>query len=148
MTTQHRIALTPSQLLRAWLRDWGGILTLCTVGFTLLYAVVMLFQLGDADRRAYFANLGMPLITFAAAVLAVRAGTDPTLDMRTRWGWRVLALALLANGLGSMAWFIYESILQVYPEVSWADVCWLGFYPLLLSAVLLFPTAPRGRRVY
>ncbi len=146
MTTQHRIALTSSQLLRAWLRDWGGILTLSTVGFTLLYAVGMFFQLGDADTRAYFANLGMPLITFVAAVLAMRAGTNPTLDMRTRWGWRVLALAFLANALGSTAWFIYESILQVYPEVSWADVFWLGFYPLLLSAVLLFPTAPRGQR--
>jgi signal transduction histidine kinase/CheY-like chemotaxis protein len=146
MTSPHRIARTPSQLLRAWLRDWGGILTLSTVGFALLYAVIVLFQLGDADTRAYFANLGMPLITFVAAVLAARAGMNPTLDMRTRWGWRVLALAFLANGLGSTAWFIYESILQVYPEVSWADVGWLGFYPLLLSAVLLFPTAPRGRR--
>jgi signal transduction histidine kinase len=107
--------------------------------------VFVLAGLGTPEQKLWTSNLMSPIITFAAAGLAFLAGWQRQSDTRTRLAWTLFGLAFLSNGLGSTAWFVYESIMQTYPIVSWSDVGWLGFYPLLLAAVMVFPTAPYRR---
>ena len=132
-------------LFQNMLRRWEGLLALATCALTVFYTVFVFAGWGSPEQQVLIANILSPIITLIAAGFGLYVAQRGQIDQRTRWAWHLFALAFLANGLGSIAWAIYESVLQVYPSTSWADVGWLAFYPFLLTAVMVFPTAPYRR---
>ena len=90
----------------------------------------------------HISNIGlsiMPLV--AAAQCAVQARS---VTARLRQGWILLAGGCLAWGLGMMVWTGYESIGgRDVPFPSAADFGYLATVPLVVAALLVFPTAPQ-----
>ena len=79
-----------------------------------------------------------------AAISSATAGRGP-LARRSRKAWRTLALGLLLWGVGDILWFFYEIVLESDAFPSAADAACLAGYPVMLVALLLFPSAPRER---
>jgi diguanylate cyclase (GGDEF)-like protein/PAS domain S-box-containing protein len=60
-------------------------------------------------------------------------------------GWACLALASASWGCGMVTWTTYEVVLGVQPPpLSWADVGYLGFVPLLITGLLLLSVDRTG----
>jgi diguanylate cyclase (GGDEF)-like protein/PAS domain S-box-containing protein len=137
-----------SSLLRDWSRDWGGLLTLGLAGFVAVFVGWLFVGWPWSEHVVLIDNLAFLPMSLAAAVLAWRAGSQRSLDGRTRRAWMVLGAAFIAFWLGDVLWLYYENILETAPFPSWADAGYLSYYPLLLLGLLLFPMAPRsGGRV-
>jgi diguanylate cyclase (GGDEF)-like protein len=58
-------------------------------------------------------------------------------DRRERAAWACLAAALLCALAGSLGYYAHYQFLDPVPSPSWADVGWLGFYPLSYVAIVL-----------
>jgi diguanylate cyclase len=78
-----------------------------------------------------------------AVGFSVWAGRHPALDTRTRLAWRVVALAMVVL-------MVSDALRPVWPLDSYfpspADLARLGFAPLLLAGLLLFPLREQSRR--
>ena len=97
----------------------------------------------SGDQRltgdAFFYPVGL-----VAAWMAWRASQRSRGSRRLQAAWRFLALAASVYLLGDIAQTVYEATgKSEYP--SWADPCYLAFYPLTLAGVLCFPAARRSR---
>ena len=117
------------------------------VGYGVLYALWLVFRWGGPDLQlaindAAFIPLGA-LATAAALVAAMATPAD-----QGRRSWLLLAAALLAYCLGDGLWFFMEVIQGVsVPSPSWADLGYLGFYPLLLLALVALPRERSSSRL-
>jgi hypothetical protein len=90
----------------------------------------------------HISNIGlsiMPLVAAAQCAVQARGVTG-----RLRGGWFLLAGGSLAWGLGMVVWTGYESIGgRDVPFPSAADFGYLATVPLVVAALLVFPTAPQ-----
>jgi PAS domain S-box-containing protein len=152
-TTSHEPLLSstaqtlPARTLRwlgAWIRDWGGATMLLFAVYVLGYVVWLFSGLGGEENRVLINDIIYWPTTFPAVILAARAALYPTLGRRTRLAWTLIALANLASSIGDTLWLYYEVIVSEPPFPSWADVSFLGFYPLVLWGLLLFPGPRRS----
>ena len=85
-----------------------------------------------------FGEAAGALVAAAFAARAARRSSG-----RVRAGWALLALAMLAWGLGQVVWSVREVILRESlqgPSVS--DIGYLAAIPLEVAAVLTFPVTP------
>ncbi len=94
-------------------------------------------------RRELAGGVFLLIIALAAAAVAYRASRRAA--GASRWAWRLVMLALLAQSLGQGMQLILEGM-GVSPYTSLADPLYLSFYPLLLAGVLRFPAVRRSRR--
>ena len=93
---------------------------------------------GGSERfRTVVSDLAFLPVGPAAAVLAWVASRRQELPSRTRRGWRLIALAMLAWGIADTLWCFFEVFLDEAPFPSVADAFYLAFYPLLLRGVAL-----------
>ncbi len=141
---QSRGAAELSSLLRAWPRDWGGLLALGLTAYVAVFAAWLFVRWPWGEHVVLIDNLAYLPMSAAAALLAWRAGLQRSLDSRTRRAWKVLAFAFIAYWLGDVLWLYYENILGTEPFPSWADAGYLSYYPLLFLGLLMFPAAPRS----
>lgn len=90
----------------------------------------------------HISNIGlsiMPLVAAAQCAVQARGVIG-----RLRRGWFLLAGGCLAWGLGMAVWTGYESIGgRDVPFPSAADFGYLATVPLVVAALLVFPTAPQ-----
>ena len=110
-------------------------LVLLTVVLTLAYTISVLPGMPGRPGTITFwetwvfgaAYLGAALVCVARAVL-VRA---------QRGAWLAMSAALLSSTAGSLGWALAYFGDPDAPYVSFADVLWLGFYPLAYAAIVL-----------
>ncbi len=134
----------PRRWLRSWSRDWGGALMLAFAVYCLGYIVWLFSDWGGAENRVLINDIIYLPTTLPAVVLAARAALHPTLSRRVRLAWAMIALGNLAVFMGDSLWLYYEVILGEPPFPSWADAAFLGYYPLVLWGLLLFPGPRRS----
>ncbi len=113
--------------------------------YTTAVSLWFIFHWGGTEHRALVSDVSWLLVNALPTLLAWRTSMHPALDRRTRAAWCLVGFAHLAAWIGSAIWFYNEIILAVQPFPSWSDAGYVAFYPLMLTALLLFPTARRGR---
>lgn len=79
-----------------------------------------------------------------AIMLAVVAARCRALTRPARRAWALVAAALLARLWGDVSWLWLEAVRHTAPFPSVADVGFVGFYPLLLAALLRLPVRTRS----
>jgi diguanylate cyclase (GGDEF)-like protein/PAS domain S-box-containing protein len=99
----------------------------------------------DSHVRVLVSDLVILPLSVATVALAWRASRAPGLHDGARRGWRLLAAAYLVYGIGNVLWAWYELVLRQEPSTSLADVAYLAFYPVMLSALLSFPAERTSR---
>jgi len=108
------------------------------------YLAWQLTGLGGEGNSILIGNIAIVPPTALAAV-ACWAAARRCERGRVAYGWVVMGLAMVAYLLGEIAQLIYELNPGEYVFPSLADPFYLCFYPLFLTAIVLF-TGPRWRR--
>ena len=130
-------------ITRAWLRDTTGKLAAGAVVLFLIYLGWLFF--GGPAHRVLIANIANLPFELAGAVSALLVARLDALSPRVRRAWTFVGLAMAADGIGNVVWLIYENVLGLSPETSWADAVYLLYYPLMLVGLLAFPVVRRTR---
>ena len=130
-------------LIREWLGSGNGKLAATAVALFVLY-LAWLF-LGGPAHRVLIANLANLPFELAGAISALLAARHRALSRRIRRAWMFVGLAMAADGVGNIMWLVYENVLGLSPETSWADAAYILYYPLMLLGLLTFPVARRTR---
>jgi diguanylate cyclase (GGDEF)-like protein/PAS domain S-box-containing protein len=107
--------------------------------YALAYAAMLLF---DAPNILLHVMLVPP--TFAAAWFAGEAARR-TMDKRTRFAWRLVALALLIQAFGDGAWTYFEIVGRTTMWDRFSHAAQVLSTPLWLAAVLTFPRGIRSK---
>lgn len=141
--------MSASQARQTWLlRTSAGLLLTISVGVCVAYMGWVLLR-GESEilARSDAAVSSWAIIFQDVAVVALGAqlALNSAYELRQRRGWFFIALATACNGVAELIWFYYETILQVEPFPSIADLFYLLYYPLILIGVMLFPFAPVKR---
>lgn len=130
---------------RAWIRDWGGVLTIGASLF-FVYYVCWIFVVQPADQtKVLVTDLAQPALSLIMTILAWRASRQIQLDVRERRAWQLMTLAFSMYLIGNVMWAYYELGVDSDLSVTWADVPYLAYYPICLTALLTFPLERAGR---
>jgi diguanylate cyclase (GGDEF)-like protein len=129
---------------RRWWLDWGSLLVAASglglVGFVAFY----LSDAGSEAVRRWVTDFAYIPIATASTLLCLRASWRPGLDRRTRWAWRVFAMAAGWKLFADVTWWWLDaSNHQTVSFPSLADAGFLGSVPIAFAALLLLP----GRRL-
>jgi hypothetical protein len=103
-----------------------------------LFILWMPFHWGGPTWVAPINDLTNVLLGLSLVALAWRASTTVGLPTHMRRGWQLFALGCLAYWLGNCRWLYNEVVLAGTPFPSLADVGYLAFIPLALTAILSF----------
>lgn len=99
---------------------------------------------GDEAAQRAVVDLVPPLLDIAAAALVLhaarRAGTR-----RAAAAWALIGLSMVVYAVGDALFAWFEIGLETVPFPSLADVAYTAYYPILVAALLSFPTTPIGR---
>jgi PAS domain S-box-containing protein len=131
--------------LRSWTGDWGGRLTVIFGLFFIYYVCWILLIQPPEQYKILVTDIAQPLVSLGMTILAWRASRHPSLEAKKRRAWRILTIAFLMYFIGNIAWGYYELIAGQSPSVSWADVPYLLYYPICLTALLSFPLERAGK---
>jgi hypothetical protein len=134
---------TVSGVVKTWLKDWGGALTVLSAVYTSVFVLWITFKWGGADYAAIINNFAFLPIAAVAITMAWRVSTHSALDAQTRRSWRIVSLAFISLLLGRILLLASENILGIAPFPSWADLFFIAYYPLLMLGMLLFPVPKR-----
>ncbi len=107
------------------------------------FILVQVFKWGEEKQVSLLSDSIQALISLASVFLAWRVTTHPAIEGQMRKAWQRVFFAYSAYSIGHCLWFVYVAILEVEPFPSWVDVGFLGFYPLMLWALLTFPTVKK-----
>jgi diguanylate cyclase (GGDEF)-like protein len=129
---------------RRWLQDWGSLL-LAASGLGLLGFVAFYFSnAGSESVRRWVTDFAYIPVATTSTLLCLRASWRPGLDGRTRWAWRVFAMAAGWKLFADVAWWWLDaSNHQTVSFPSLADAGFLGSVPIAFAALLILP----GRRL-
>jgi diguanylate cyclase (GGDEF)-like protein len=138
-----RLGFTMPHILgsSAW-RTPSGIVAAIALAFGIAYAVLMVLH-PDADFAQRLSDFGETPIEFVALLLCI-AVIATERRPQARAAWTLIALATASNAIGNVIYGIHDLQGEV-PFPSLADAFYLGFYPLLLSGLLMLPTASARR---
>lgn len=111
-----------------------------------VYGWWQLQRWGGAEHKTLVGDLFfVPLNAYAVFAAWAAARRDVRQPLIARF-WRLIAVALLSYLLGDLVQTYNEVIAHTRPFPSLADGFYLAFYPLMLAAMLRFPSAARGTR--
>lgn len=107
---------------------------------TLIYSAVYLLVILLPDHwapgpREVFYEWAMLPVALVAALGAGRVANAQRAGSASRRAWVLVAASFASWLLASLVWMALD-----YPEVSIADIGFIGFYPLIISGLLSFPT--------
>ena len=91
-----------------------------------VYVGSTFFREGDVYSPVFDAWIGNLAYGGSTVLCAWRAAASP----RQRWGWALITAALALFTLGSVLWTTTIQFFDPVPYPSWADVCFLAFYPV------------------
>jgi len=115
---------------------------------SIIWSIYALWILTPLYNRHFEPIIGSILaFSFSSffGIFSWRVSTKQTLDSELRRSWKLFAFAAFSNCVGEFFWFYYESILHQSPFVTYADIFYLMYYPLLLAGVLTLPRAPANK---
>lgn len=116
-------------------------------GFWLIvfFSLVMLafiagqvFSLIEKDEITLVGNSLKTVIGIVGIIMSY--SVTKSLDGNLKHTWKILTWAYIFNTGGDTIWYYYASILNEKPFPSWADVSFLLHYPVMLWALLSYPT--------
>lgn len=112
-------------------------------GIIIAYLAATIFII-DNDARMIITDI----ISIAGSVLAAASMYLVARHSkgRSKRAWKILALALMINAFGELAWAVIEVIFHEDPFPSIADIGYLAFYPLFAAGILLMPETPLSNR--
>lgn len=114
-------------------------------GLWLLASAWLLAGGGDAATQLLVADLVPPVLDFGAAALillaAQRAGTR-----RATIAWSMVGISMVVYGLGDLLYAWFEVGLGEVPFPSLADVAYTAYYPIVVVALVSFPTVAANAR--
>ncbi|MDQ1710198.1 MAG: hypothetical protein QOG49_1583 [Frankiaceae bacterium] len=114
------------------------------IGYTVVFAAWLILDVGGSHGSRVFSDLAGILPAVAAALACFSAARRTR--GQTRRAWRLLGAGSAMWMLGEMAWALYELRFgRLEPFPSFADIGYLGFYPLSILGLLAFPAAPTAR---
>ncbi len=132
-------------LVYQWRKSFGGWTVVLLTVSTFIFIAYQLFQLGDAKQISLIADAMQAILSIATVILAWRVTRHQSIDNDSRRAWRITTASFLFYSFGHSLWFYYSSILGIEPFPSIADAGFWGFYPLMLCALLSFPTAKTSK---
>ncbi len=136
------IELVPPRLfLRHWLRNWTARAVVALGLLTLIYGVWQFAGMPSPRGRMLVNDAMQFVMAFAAFVATLMLSRHKRLASDVRLAWKRTALAYGAFAGAQGVWLYYTQIQVVRPFPSLADVGYLAFYPLMLVALLSFPTS-------
>lgn len=124
-----------------WYKSLSGWTVAVFSLLTVLFILYQIFQWGDEKQVAFLADIAQAVFSIGVVVFSWRVVRHPSIDSDSKRAWRSAAIAFTAYSFGHVIWFYYSSILQIEPFPSLADVGFWLFYPLMMWALLSFPTA-------
>lgn len=128
-------------LFKNWHRSAIGIVTAGCGLLTLVYVIWQIFGLDGSPYKNFVNDGAQALTSLAAFLVTYILSRSEKLEAETRRAWRLVATAYFFFACAQMLWFYYRQIEGAEPFPSFVDLGFLAFYPLMLSALLLFPTA-------
>lgn len=127
------------------LPGWPGPGYAILIGAVLVYLSWQAFHWLPLDQAPAGDLLFLP-ISLAAAYFSWRASRRAAASRRLRRAWRLIALGLAGQTLGTISQIAFDDLLEISAYPSIADIFYLSFYPLMLAGVLSFPAMRRGGR--
>jgi two-component system, LuxR family, sensor kinase FixL len=111
----------------------------------IFFSVVMIFfviaQIFDFLQNDNVTLVGNSLKTIIGIVGVIMSySVTKSLEGNLKHTWKILTAAYIFNTGGDTIWYYYASILGEKPFPSWADVSFLIHYPVMLWALLSYPT--------
>jgi len=135
-----------AQWVRAAIDAVSGRILAATASMRLAYSAWQVFGWGGPAHRHLIGDLAFLPVNACVITAAVAACRAQRHDRATRGAWGLLAAAFTCYLSGCLAQIYYELVLRrPLPFPSWADPCYLVSYPLILIALLRFPTHRRSR---
>lgn len=148
MTNETALEITPSKksagfklLFHQWQKSFGGWTVILMTVLTVFFIGYQIFAETEAKQIALYADAMQALLSLAVVISAWRITRHAAIDDESRKAWRIASASFLFYSFGHCLWFYYSSILGVEPFPSLADAGFWAFYPLMLWALLSFPTA-------
>ncbi|HSF83777.1 MAG TPA: GAF domain-containing protein [Anaerolineales bacterium] len=129
----------------AWLGNRWGATAIIMAAYVLLFLVWTIFHWGGEEKAALVSDVAYLPVNLFASVCAWKIAWGRGYAKKMRWAWFILGMAMFSNFLADIAWFYYETILQVEPFPSLANVFHLAYYPLALLGLLALPVQASGR---
>jgi PAS domain S-box-containing protein len=121
-------------------KSFSGWTVILMTALTAAFIFYQVFEWGDKERVSLLADAMQAVVSVTAAFFAWRVTRHPLIDEGSRRAWRILTASFLLYAFGHTLWFYYSSILGIEPFPSLADAGFWLFYPLMLWALLSFPT--------
>ncbi len=130
------------------LNDWSSWALLFNGVLLALYLLCLPYrgaQITLIDHMAEVLSALALELQLVLAIVAWRAAAVPALSRRAKQGWRFFALACLVYWIGNLFFYYYSVIAKVSAFPSFADACYLAFYPLALTGLLCFTEKIHGK---
>lgn len=117
----------------------------CTATGILAYTVWVTTQPYPPDVENIVSSGGLIFLSVVTTVLGIVISTNKKASYSVRRAWLLMGMAALCNAIAESLWIYYDSVLNVSPFPSIADVFYLLFYPLMLAGILSLPYTPIQR---
>jgi len=127
-----------------WWQDWGNALPVLAIVYCLTYVVWKASGPKDDLATHIIARLVFLPLNAGTALLAWRAARRHVHDPRTQRALRIITIAFVCVLAGNIVSFYVGMIMDGDPGVSWINVFYFPFYPLLLTGLLSFPLTRRS----
>jgi len=120
-----------------WSRVWMALLW-GLIAASVVSAVILGFGLLSEEAAFSFSSIVYVPIPVGVGVAVMAAAW--TLRGRERVAWMLIGAGALCWGLGEVIWVLYEYVFTVeVPYPGWADVFYVGGYPVMFAGILVLP---------
>lgn len=111
---------------------------LAVVAWAFVGSAMLALQVGGADVSFSVSVWTYAVVPAASGFVLAWAAIR---GRRPGWlAWTLIGLGVLAWGIGEIIWVYYSGLLEVeVPYPGWADVFYVGAYPLVFAGVLMLP---------
>jgi signal transduction histidine kinase len=114
--------------------------------FLAVYVSWQWLRWGGASSKVLIGDLFFVPLNALATATAWMAARRCARRPRLRRCWRLIATALFVYLLGDVVQTYNEAVAHIRPFPSLGDTAYLAFYPLMLAALVSFPSPRRDRR--
>ncbi|HQU86822.1 MAG TPA: PAS domain S-box protein, partial [Pyrinomonadaceae bacterium] len=132
-------------IFHEWKKNWSSWLVVFSTALTFVFIGYQIFGSGDEKQISFLSDAMQALLSLFVVVLSWRVTRHQAIDDVSRRAWRIISVSYTLYSFGHLLWFYYSSILKIEPFPSAADAGFWAFYPLMLWALLSFPTAQTNR---